>query len=59
MAEMTTKIELKIMDLECFQELVAALAQWAEEMKPKANMSAAEHALFFAAVKLDNETTKD
>tara|TARA_R110002153_G_scaffold50989_4_gene143451 strand:+ start:742 stop:921 length:180 start_codon:yes stop_codon:yes gene_type:complete len=59
MAEISTKIELKIMDLECFHDLVTALANWAEEMQPKANMSNAEHALFFAAVKLGNETTKD
>ena len=55
MAEIATNIEIKIMDLECFHELVVALAQWTEEMRPKANMSDAEHALFFAAVKLSDK----
>lgn len=59
MAEMIAKIELKIVDLDEFKELVEALAKWAEEQQTKTNMSAAESALFFAAVKLDDEITND
>jgi hypothetical protein len=51
MTEMRAKIELKILDLDCFKEFVDALAKWAEETKAKENMSDAERALFNAALK--------
>jgi hypothetical protein len=57
MAKFTDTIELRILDLDSFKELVDALARWAMEMQLKAGMSAAEHALYFAVVKLDADTS--
>jgi hypothetical protein len=54
-SEIVAKIEVKIVDLDYFKELVAALVQWAEEIKDEAYLSDAESVLFNAAVKLSDK----
>jgi hypothetical protein len=50
MAEMVSKLEVKVIDLDCFKGLVDALAQWAGEAQTKEHMSDAENNLYRAAV---------
>jgi hypothetical protein len=56
MALITETIELKILGLDSFKKMVDALSQWAMEVELKADMTAAEHALYFAVVGLDADT---
>ena len=53
MAEITTKIEVKLQDLDCFKVLVEALAKWAEEIKDESYMSEAERGLLESCCGLD------
>jgi hypothetical protein len=57
MALTTETIELKILGLDSFKEMIEALSQWAMEVESKADMTAAEQALYFAMVALDADTT--
>ena len=56
MALATQTIELKILGLDSFKEMIEALSQWAMEVELKADMTAAEHKLYFAVVGLDADT---
>lgn len=49
-------LQLKIVDLDSFRNLVEALGSWAEEVSRREKMTAAEQALFDAAVKADRAT---
>ena len=56
MAELQNlKVELKILDLDSFKELVEALGDWAVETASKDIKSKAEEALLNAAVRIADE----
>ena len=50
-----TKLELKVVGLDDFTRLVAALGAWAEETRYRCDLTAAETELFFAAMEIEGE----
>jgi len=54
MAEISTTLKLKIVDLEEFRRIVGAIGAWAEEVSRRSDLTPAETELFDAAVDLKN-----